>query len=94
MKIKPILDKILVEYEEPKDRTDGGILLPGVSKKRPTTAVVLAVGPGKPKDNGTIPPMPVKVGDKVLVAMSGEELHGLGKKIRVVAALDILGVKK
>lgn len=94
MKIRPVLDKILVEYEEPKDRTDGGIILPGVSKKRPTSAVVLAVGPGKPKDNGFIPPMPVEVGDKVLVAMSGEELHGMGKKVRVVTASDILGVEK
>lgn len=93
MNIRPIGDKLLVEYVEPKDRTDGGIILPGVSKQRPTTGVVRAVGPGRILQNGRRNPMFVKVGDKVLISFSGQELNNRDEKLRIIDIQDVLAIE-
>jgi chaperonin GroES len=66
MKIKPILDRVLIERDKPDDTTSGGIVLPNDAKKESNRGTVLAVGPGAERKNGTIKPVSVKVGDKVL----------------------------
>jgi len=94
MNIKPINDKIIVEYKEPSDRTFGGVILPNVAKARPTTAKVLAVGPGRILRNGKRNVIPVKPGDDVLISFSGQELESKDEKLRIVDVQDILAIKK
>ncbi len=53
----------------------GGIILPDSAKKKQETAIVVAVGPGKRLDDGKILPIPVKVGDVILMdKYSGQEV--------------------
>jgi len=59
-------DFILVEPIPEPDVTKGGIILPEIAKNAPHRATVIAVGPGKTLENGTVDPIPVKVGDVVL----------------------------
>jgi chaperonin GroES len=47
--------------------TKSGIILPDtVEKEKPEKGTVVAVGPGKLLENGTLAPIAVKVGDTVL----------------------------
>jgi len=86
-------DKLLVEYIVPKDRTDKGILIPGVAKKSPTTGVVRAVGPGRILGNGKRNIMSIKVGDRVLISFSGQELDSKDENLRIIDMQDVLAIE-
>ena len=74
MGLKPIADRIVVRREAAEGKTAGGILLPDTAKNKPQRGEVLAVGPGKLKDDGTRAAMQLKVGDKVLfTSWAGDE---------------------
>jgi chaperonin GroES len=67
MKIRPLHDRVLVKRLEPGDTTSpGGIIIPDTVKEKPQEGEVVAVGPGKLLEGGTVQPMNVKVGDKIL----------------------------
>lgn len=94
MNIEPVEDNILVQYEKPEDVTKGGILLPQSAKDPSVTAKVLAVGPGHTLDSGTHLPIPVKVGDTVVLAkVPGRDIkvEGVGE-CKMVKARDIMAV--
>lgn len=96
VKFTPLHDYIVVEYDQPKDRTDGGILLPDICKTPPTEALVISQGPGKRASNGELIPMPCHPGQKVLVSLSGIEMDNPDPesplKHRLIQATDILAV--
>jgi chaperonin GroES len=88
MKIRPLYDRVVVRRKEEETATAGGILLPGSAKEKPNQGEIVAVGEGKPLDNGTIRPLAVKVGDKVVfgqyagsntIDINGEELIIMGE---------------
>jgi chaperonin GroES len=67
MNIQPLHGKVLIKPLSEKDVTASGIVLPdSANKEKPIEGEVIAVGTGKRMDNGTIAPITVKVGDKVL----------------------------
>ncbi|MCB1701825.1 MAG: co-chaperone GroES [Pseudomonadales bacterium] len=66
MKIRPLYDRVVVRRNEEEATTAGGILLPGSAKEKPNQGEIVAVGEGKPLDDGSIRPLAVKVGDKVV----------------------------
>ena len=68
MKLKPMADNILLKQQECAETTVSGIILATTNKEKPQIAEVLAVGPGKPSDNGGYTAMTVKVGDKVIAS--------------------------
>ncbi|XP_059140180.1 10 kDa heat shock protein, mitochondrial-like [Physella acuta] len=67
----PIFDRVLVERFLPELKTKGGIMLPEKSQGNVVEATVVATGTGAWKDNGTVVPPSVKVGDKVLLPEYG-----------------------
>ncbi|MFA5096427.1 MAG: co-chaperone GroES [Candidatus Omnitrophota bacterium] len=66
MDIKPLGDRVIVKALEAETKTKGGIVLPDTAKEKPQEGKVVAVGMGKTLESGTVKPMEVKVGDKVL----------------------------
>ena len=87
--------RILVEYIDPKIKTKGGILIPNAAKVRPTRAVVLDIGPAKVLDCGKVIPMPVKIGDHILMSLSGSEVEGQeNQKLRIITTPDVLAIVK
>ena len=66
MKIRPLQDRVIVKRKEEETKTAGGIVLPGSAAEKPSQGEVIAVGPGKPLDNGTLRMVDLKVGDKVI----------------------------
>lgn len=64
--LHPLRDYVLVKRDEPKDKTQGGIVI-GVKEAPPRTrGVVLAVGPGRVDDNGRTIPVSLTPGLEVI----------------------------
>lgn len=92
MKIKPLLDKVVLEQLESEQKTAGGIFLPNSAQEKPELAKVVAVGEGGFVDGAEVK-MLVKPNDKVLYAKyAGSEYKIDGKKYIIVKQADILAV--
>ena len=61
MKIKPLVDRVLVKNEKPETKTMAGIIIPEAAQEKTQTAVVVEVGPGTEDEKIT-----VKKGDKIM----------------------------
>lgn len=93
MKITPLQDRVLVKRLEEEERTKGGIIIPDTAKEKPIEGKVIAVGKGKVKDDGTVLPLDVKVGDKVLFSKyAGTEVKIDGEEHLIMREDDILGI--
>ena len=81
-------DRVLVEPAAAEEKTTGGIIIPDTAKEKPQKGSIIAVGPGKKKDE----PMTVKVGDKVLYGKyAGTEITIEGKEYLIMRQDDIFG---
>jgi len=93
LKLKPLEDRVVVEPKEAEDKTASGIILPDTAQEKPQEATVVAMGPGKASDSGSIVKMTVKVGDKVLYGKySGSEVTVDGKEYLIMRESDILAI--
>lgn len=93
MKIRPLHDRVVVKRVEEETKTAGGIVLPGSAAEKPSEGEVVAVGSGKPLDNGQVRALEVKVGDKVLFGKySGTEVKVDGEQYVVMREEDIMGI--
>ena len=93
MKIVPLNDKIVVERLEADDKTAGGIILPDTAKEKPKQGKVLAIGEGKPLDDGGRAKFQVKVGDRVLFSSyAGNEVTLDGKEYLIMTEDDVLAI--
>lgn len=64
--IKPLAGYILIEEEEPEDKTSSGIYLPETAQQKPAFGKVMAVGESLSLPNGLLLTTSVKLGDKVV----------------------------
>jgi chaperonin GroES len=91
--LKPLGDRIVVKALEAEQTSRGGIFLPDTAKERPQTGEVLAVGPGKTLDNGSIAALEIKVGDKVVYSKyGGTEIKVDGEEVMILRQDDVLGI--
>ena len=66
MEIKPLRDNILIKVDKPEEKSKGGLILPETTREKPYEGEVIEVGPGKEMEDGTLKPLAVKIGDKVI----------------------------
>jgi chaperonin GroES len=94
MNLKPLGDRVVVEREEAKATTAGGIVLPETAKDKPQKGKVLAVGEGRITKDGKKRELQVKVGENVLFnSYAGDEFKIDGdKKVLLMREDDILAV--
>src|SRR6266566_4394018 len=91
LKIRPLDDRVVVEPLEAEDKTSGGILLPDSAKQKPQRGRVLAVGPGKLRDNGERVAVSVVKGDEVIYGRyAGTDIEVEGRDIKILRETDIL----
>jgi chaperonin GroES len=94
MEFKPLSNHVFLEPMEEEKTTKSGIVIPDTAEKeKPMKGRVLAVGPGKVRENGVVQPMSVKIGDTVLFKKYGpDEIEMDGKKYLVGDEDDILAI--
>ncbi|TCT20588.1 co-chaperone GroES [Thiobaca trueperi] len=93
MNLRPLHDRVVVRRSEEERTSAGGILIPDSATEKPIQGEVIAVGKGKLLDNGSLRPLDVKVGDRVLFGKySGTEVKVAGDKLLVMREDDIMGV--
>lgn len=91
--LRPLGNRVLVQRVEQEDTLKGGIILPDSAKKKQELAVVVAVGNGKVNAEGSVLPMPVKTGDKVLMdKYSGQEVTVDNEDYVVLRSDDIIAI--
>lgn len=93
MKFRPLHDRVVVEPLESEEKTVGGIIIPDSAKEKPMQGKVIAAGPGARGEDGTLHPLDVKKGDRILYGKwSGTEVKIDGKDFLIMRESDVLGV--
>lgn len=93
MTLKPLQDRVVVKMAEVEETTKSGIILAGTAKEKPQIAEVVAVGPGARAEDGTLLPLDVAVGQKVITSKySGTEIKLDGTEYIIVKSSDILAI--
>jgi len=93
LKLKPLSDRVVVEPDAAEEKSSGGIILPDTAQEKPQQGTVVAAGPGKVSDTGSLIEMTVKEGDKVLYGKySGTEIALEGTDYVIMRESDILAV--
>ncbi len=91
--LKPLGNRVLVKRLEQADTLKGGIILPDSAKKKQEMAEVIAVGPGSFSKEGTRLPMPVAIGQKILMDQyGGQEVTVDNEEFIVLRADDIIAI--
>ena len=90
---KPLGNRVLVKRIEAEQKLKGGIILPDSAKKKQEQAEVIALGTGKLDKSGKIIPLPVKVGDIILIEKySGQEITLNDQEFVIVRGDDIIAI--
>jgi len=93
MKVRPLHDRVIVKRTEETEKTKGGIIIPDTAKEKPIEGRIIAVGKGKVLENGTIQPLEVKEGDKVLFGKyAGTEITANDEEYLIMREDDIVAV--
>ena len=93
MRFRPLHDRVVIRRLELDERSAGGIIIPDTAQEKPMEGEVVAAGPGARGEDGTLHPLDVKVGDRVLFGKwSGTEVKIDGEDLVVAKESDILGV--
>jgi len=93
MKIRPLHDRIVLRRLDEQEKTAGGIIIPDTAKEKPLEARVVAVGNGRVMEDGSIHPLEVKAGDRVLIGKySGSEVKIDGEEHVIIREDEVLGV--
>lgn len=91
--IRPLGNRVLLRRLEQQETLKGGIIMPDSAKKKQESAEVIAVGAGKKDKDGKLMPMPVAVGDIVMLdKYSGQEVTLDDQEYVIVRADDIIAV--
>ncbi|MHA8110728.1 co-chaperone GroES [Lactobacillaceae bacterium Melli_B4] len=91
--LKPLGDRVIVEVEEEKEKTVGGIVLASNAKEKPQTGKVVAVGAGRTLDNGETVKPAVKQGDTVLFdKYAGTAVEYGGQSYLVLHDKDLVAI--
>ena len=91
--IKPLADRVVVKAAPAEEVSKGGIILPDTAQEKPQMGTVIAVGPGKASDTGTVIKLTVKKGDKILYGKySGTDVTVDSEEYMIMRESDILAI--
>ncbi len=93
VKVKPLGENVLVRRLEAEEKTAGGIVLPDSAKEKPKEGKVMALGDGRPLEDGSRAAFTVKVKDRVLFSSyAGSEIKVDGEEFLLIPETDILAI--
>jgi chaperonin GroES len=93
MKVRPLHDRVVIRRVDAEGKTAGGIFIPDTAQEKPMEGEVVAVGPGARNEKGTLVPLDVKPGDRILFGKwSGSEIKLDGEDLLIMKESDVIGV--
>ncbi|HUA59053.1 MAG TPA: co-chaperone GroES [Verrucomicrobiae bacterium] len=93
MKIRPLYDRIVVKRVEQQEQMQGGLYIPDSAKEKPQEGEVVAVGKGKRLENGSLVPLDVQAGDRILFGKySGSDIKMDGEEYLIMREDEVLGI--
>jgi chaperonin GroES len=93
MNFRPLHDRVLIRRIEAAEKTAGGILIPDSAQEKPQEGEVVAIGTGTRADDGTLTPLELKAGDRILFGKwSGSEVKLDGEDLLIMKESDVLGI--
>jgi len=93
MSIRPLQDRVVVRRLEEETKSAGGIVIPDSAAEKPSQGEVLAVGPGKKLDNGSVQTVDLNVGDKILFGQyAGSTVKVDGEELLIMNESEVFGV--
>ena len=93
MTFRPLHDRVLVRRIDPAEKTAGGIIIPDTAKEKPKEGEIVATGSGLRAEDGSIVPLDVKAGDRILFGQwSGSEIKVNGEELLIMKESDVLGI--
>lgn len=93
MDIKPLFDRIVVQRLEEEKVTAGGIFLPEAAQEKRNEGKVMSVGGGKVLEDGTLIPLELQGGERVLFGKyAGNEIELHGEKYLVMREDEVLAI--
>ena len=93
MKFRPLHDRVLVRRVESEEKSAGGIIIPDTAQENPMEGEIIATGSGTRSESGTVTPLDVKKGDRVLFGKwSGTEVKVDGEELLIMKESDIMCV--
>ncbi len=93
MNIRPLQDCVVVRRTEEETKSSGGIVIPESAAEKPSQGEVLAVGPGKKLDDGSVQPIDLNVGDKILFGQyAGNTVKLDGEELLIINESEVFGV--
>lgn len=92
MTVKPTFDRVLVKMDEVPEKK-GKLYIPDAAREPHREGVIVAVGPGRPLQNGTLLPVCFVPGQRVYIG----EYHGIdidvdGVKHKILGEGEVLAV--
>jgi chaperonin GroES len=92
-KLRPLYDRVLVKRVDSETTTKGGLIIPETAKEKPLEGEIVAAGNGRVLEDGSIRPLTVKAGDRVLFAKYAEtEVKVGGETLLLLREEDLLGI--
>ena len=93
LSLRPLGNRVVALRQEQEETLKGGIILPDSAKKKQETAKVVAVGPGQITKDGKTLPMPVQVGDVILMdKYAAQEITIDDEEYVIVKADEIIAI--
>jgi chaperonin GroES len=93
MSFRPLHDHVLIKRIEEQETVKGGIIIPDTAKEKSQEGEVVALGPGKMLENGSILPLQVKEGDRILFGKySGTEVRLADQDYLILREDEIIGI--
>ena len=93
MSIRPLQDRVVVRRTEEETKSAGGIVIPDSAAEKPSQGEVIAVGPGKKLDSGTVQEVDLKAGDKILFGQyAGSTVKLDGEEVLIMNESEVFGV--
>jgi len=93
MSFRPLHDRVLIRRVGQEEKSRGGIIIPDTAQEKPMEGEIVAAGPGARGEDGTLQPLEVKTGDRVLFGKwSGTEIKLEGEELIIMKESDIMGI--
>ncbi len=93
MTVQPLHDRVLIKRIEEQETVKGRIIIPDPAKEKSQEGEVVAVGTGKTLENGSVTPLEVKKGDRILFGKySGTEIKVEAQDYLILREDEIIGI--